>query len=76
MLPQEDDISVIMLTAKDSEYDVVTALDAEADDYVTKPFGMLPFVSHIKAVFCGNQQLFLIVKEFDTSLYEKQITNL
>ncbi|WP_318677613.1 response regulator transcription factor [Treponema sp.] len=65
MLPQEDGISilkklrsnpktsgipVIMLTAKDSEYDVVTGLDAGADDYVTKPFGMLPLVSRIKAV--------------------------
>lgn len=39
-----------MLTAKDSEYDVVTGLDAGADDYVTKPFGMMPLVSRIKAV--------------------------
>jgi len=65
MLPQEDGISilkklrsnpeyssipVIMLTAKDSEYDVVTGLDAGADDYVTKPFGMMALVSRIKAV--------------------------
>ena len=53
MLPEEDGISilkklrsnaetssipVIMLTAKDSEYDVVTGLDAASNDYVTKPF--------------------------------------
>ena len=65
MLPQEDGISilkklrsnpktsgipVIMLTAKDSEYDIVTGLDAGADDYVTKPFGMMALVSRIKAV--------------------------
>lgn len=65
MLPEEDGISilkklrsnpktstipVIMLTAKDSEYDVVTGLDAGADDYVTKPFGMMALVSRIKAV--------------------------
>ena len=41
---------VIVLTAKDSEYDVVTGLDAGADDYVTKPFGMMALVSRIKAV--------------------------
>ena len=65
MLPEEDGISilkklrsdyttstipVIMLTAKDSEFDVVTGLDAGADDYVTKPFGMLALMSRIKAV--------------------------
>ena len=43
-------IPVIMLTAKDTEYDVVTGLDAGADDYVTKPFGMMALISRIKAV--------------------------
>ena len=65
MLPEEDGISilkklhlsspyktipVIILTAKDTEFDVVTGLDAGADDYVTKPFGMMALVSRIKAV--------------------------
>ena len=65
MLPQEDGLSilkklrsnprtstipVIMLTARDTEYDVVTGLDAGADDYVTKPFGMMALISRIKAV--------------------------
>ncbi len=65
MLPEEDGISilkklrnnkntanipVIMLTAKDSEFDTVTGLDAGADDYVTKPFGMMALISRIKAV--------------------------
>ncbi len=64
MLPEEDGISilkklrssantknipVIMLTAKDTEYDVVSGLDSGADDYVTKPFGMMALVSRIKA---------------------------
>lgn len=39
-----------MLTAKGSEYDKVTGLDCGADDYVTKPFGMMELVSRIKAV--------------------------
>lgn len=44
------DIPVIMVTAKGNEYDKVMGLDAGADDYVTKPFGMMELVSRIKAV--------------------------
>ena len=44
------DIPVIMVTAKGAEYDKVIGLDSGADDYVTKPFGMMELVSRIKAV--------------------------
>lgn len=44
------DIPVIMVTAKGAEYDKVVGLDSGADDYVTKPFGMMELVSRIKAV--------------------------
>ncbi len=44
------EIPVIMVTAKGAEYDKVTGLDSGADDYVTKPFGMMELVSRIKAV--------------------------
>ena len=65
MLPQEDGLSVlkrlrkdprtaripvIMLTAKGSEFDKVTALDLGADDYVTKPFGVMELVARVRAV--------------------------
>ena len=52
------DIPVIMVTAKGSEYDKVVGLDAGADDYVTKPFGMMELISRIKAVLrrSGKQQ--------------------
>lgn len=65
MLPEEDGLTVlaklrgsartakipvIMLTAKDSEFDKVMALDAGADDYVTKPFGVMELVARVKAV--------------------------
>ena len=43
-------IPVIMLTAKNSEIDIVKALDAGAEDYITKPFGILEMVSRVKAV--------------------------
>lgn len=65
MLPEEDGLSileklqnsehtqnipVVMLTAKDSEFDKVTGLDMGADDYISKPFGMTELVSRIRAV--------------------------
>ena len=65
MLPEEDGISilrklradpatehlpVIMLTAKSTEYDHVEGLDAGADDYVAKPFGMMELLARVRAV--------------------------
>ncbi|MCM1330353.1 MAG: response regulator transcription factor [Ruminococcus sp.] len=65
MLPEEDGISVlkrlkanpsfaeipvIMATAKGTEYDKVMGLDAGADDYLAKPFGMMEMVSRVRAV--------------------------
>lgn len=48
--PATAEIPVIMATAKDTEYDRVIGLDLGADDYLTKPFGMMEMVSRIKAV--------------------------
>lgn len=39
------DIPVIMVTAKEAEFDKVRALEAGADDYITKPFGMMEFIA-------------------------------
>ena len=43
-------IPVIMATARGTEYDKVQSLDMGADDYITKPFGMMEMVSRVKAV--------------------------
>ena len=43
-------IPVIMVTAKEAEYDKVRGLEGGADDYITKPFGMMEFVARVKAV--------------------------
>ena len=43
-------IPVIMATARTSEFDKVTGLDMGADDYLSKPFGMMEMVSRVKAV--------------------------
>ena len=65
MLPDEDgisivkkmredarlsDVPVILVTAKGTEIDKVRGLDAGADDYIAKPFGILEMISRVKAV--------------------------
>lgn len=47
---EDEDMPVIMLTAKDSEFDKVTGLDMGADDYIAKPFGMTELASRVRAV--------------------------
>ena len=44
------DVPVMMLTAKGAEYDKVAGLDAGADDYLAKPFGMMELVSRCTAL--------------------------
>jgi DNA-binding response OmpR family regulator len=50
-------VPIIMLTALDSEADAVLGLEAGADDYVTKPFGLAELRSRIRAVLrrAGNR---------------------
>lgn len=51
------DIPVIMLTAKSMEVDKVNGLEAGADDFITKPFGVLELIARVKAVLrrSGNK---------------------
>ncbi len=42
-----EDIPVIILSAKSAETDIVQGLDMGASDYITKPFGLLEFISRI-----------------------------
>lgn len=65
MLPEEDGLTILrklrerhafrkipvmMLTAKDTEFDKVVGLDAGADDYLAKPFGMMELVARVRAL--------------------------
>ncbi|MDD6490324.1 MAG: response regulator transcription factor [Clostridia bacterium] len=43
-------IPVMMITAKTTEMDKVKGLDTGADDYITKPFGVMEFVSRVRAL--------------------------
>ena len=71
MLPGEDGISVlkrlrsepetarlpvIMLTAKNTEFDRVEGLDAGADDFISKPFGIMELVARVRAVLRRAEQ--------------------
>ena len=71
MLPEEDglsilrslrtdrrtaDIPVMMLTARSSEYDKVVGLDAGADDYLPKPFGMMELIARVRALLRRTQK--------------------
>ena len=63
------ELPVMMVTAKGTEFDKVIGLDNGADDYITKPFGMMELVSRVKALLrrtrkepvhtlvCGNLEL-------------------
>ncbi|MBR5259400.1 MAG: response regulator transcription factor [Eggerthellaceae bacterium] len=48
--PETQDIPVMMLTAKGTEFDKVVGLDAGADDYLAKPFGMMELASRVRAL--------------------------
>ena len=71
MLPEEDGLSIlkklrgssatarlpiILLTAKNTEYDKVLGLDGGADDYMAKPFGMMELLSRIRALLRRTEQ--------------------
>lgn len=47
---ENDDLAIIMLTARADEFDKVTGLDSGADDYITKPFSPRELVARIQAV--------------------------
>ena len=50
------DIPVIMLTARTAEMDRVSGLEAGADDYVVKPFGIMELQARVKAVLRRTQR--------------------
>lgn len=48
--PDTKQIPIIMVTAKTTEMDKVKGLDSGADDYMTKPFGVMELISRVKAL--------------------------
>lgn len=54
--PETEKLPVILLTAKNTEYDKVVGLDSGADDYVAKPFGMMELVARVRALLRRTQE--------------------
>ncbi|KKB38190.1 response regulator transcription factor [Bacillus thermotolerans] len=54
---QRMDMPILMLTAKDEEFDKVLGLELGADDYMTKPFSPRELTARIKAILRRAQQL-------------------
>lgn len=54
---QNNPLPILMLTAKDRMEDKVTGLDAGADDYLVKPFGMAEFLARVRALQRRSPQL-------------------
>ncbi|MEG0961435.1 MAG: response regulator transcription factor [Lachnospiraceae bacterium] len=50
-------VPIIMVTAKSTELDKVKGLDLGADDYMTKPFGVMELISRVKALLRRTQDL-------------------
>ncbi len=72
MLPEEDgleilkelrakketkNVPIIMVTAKSTELDKVKGLDNGADDYITKPFGVMELISRVKALLRRTERI-------------------
>ena len=89
MLPDEDGLSIIrklktnpktsyppiiLVTAKTSEIDKVKGLDTGADDYMTKPFGVMELISRVKALLRRSQIVGAIplVLSFETIRMEEE----
>ena len=54
--PRTSRIPVILVTAKTTELDKVKGLDIGADDYLTKPFGIMELISRVKALIRRSYQ--------------------
>ena len=89
MLPDEDGLSIIrklksnpktsyppiiLVTAKTAELDKVKGLDMGADDYMTKPFGVMELISRVKALLRRSQVIGAtpLVLSFETICMEEE----
>ena len=92
MLPGEDGLEIlrrirqnegtrdipVIITAKTSELDKVKGLDMGADDYITKPFGVMELVSRVKALLrrceSANEAKMLTYKEITIDDHKHKVT--
>ncbi len=70
---------IIVLSARDTELDKVAALDAGADDYITKPFGMGELLARLRANLRRHapsaDELVVVTEDFTIDLVGNRATN-
>lgn len=71
------DVPILILSARDGEDDKIAALDAGADDYVTKPFGMGELLARLRAALRravpGEQEPIVETADFTVDLTAKRV---
>ncbi len=69
-------LPVIMVTAKTSEIDKVKGLDSGADDYITKPFGVMELISRVRALlrrsYQAPEEVEITYREITLNLLKRQ----
>ena len=68
-------VPILFLTACDEEYQIVRGLDAGADDYVTKPFKMLEFLSRVRALLRRNPGTTIREKDLSVDMRTMRVTS-
>ena len=73
------EVPIIVLSARDAERDKIAALDAGADDYVTKPFGMGELLARVRAALRRGapttEEAVVVTDAFTIDLAARRITN-
>jgi two-component system KDP operon response regulator KdpE len=72
-------VPIIVLSVRDAEREKIAALDAGADDYVTKPFGMGELLARLRAALrresdTGEDQPMVLTDDFTVDLAKKVVT--
>lgn len=73
-------VPIIVLSVRDAEREKIAALDAGADDYVTKPFGMGELLARLRAALrresdSGDDLPMVVTEDFSIDLAKKMVTN-
>jgi two-component system KDP operon response regulator KdpE len=73
------EVPIIVLSARDAEREKIAALDAGADDYVTKPFGMGELLARVRAALRrgapSTEEAMVLTEAFTIDLAAKRVTN-
>lgn len=71
------DTPILMLTAKDGDYDKILGFEFGADDYMTKPFNMLELIARIKAISrrlkARKEEVLLSLGDLTINWYERKV---